>query len=113
MFAIYFEGQIKTPGAVPCVQGQRFLELHIGFFLFVACASAGVGSRAAKPVLSWSPFHRETAPITLLVFITPLLMALPVIKSYCRTYTRIFISLRNAVSRVSNFQQCLLDTVST
>lgn len=52
MFAIYFEGQIKTPGAMPCVQGQRLLELHIGFFLFVACAFDGADSRATKPVSS-------------------------------------------------------------
>lgn len=40
------------------VQGQRFLELHIGFFLFVACAFAGAaGSRAAKPVWTRTPFH--------------------------------------------------------
>lgn len=34
-----------------CFQGQRFLELHLGFFLFVACPFDGAASRAAKPVL--------------------------------------------------------------
>lgn len=29
-----------------CVQGQRFLELHLGFVLFVACPFVGAASRA-------------------------------------------------------------------
>lgn len=51
-----------------CIQGQRFLELHLGFFLFVACPLSGAGSRAAKPVWCCSPHPYACAPITLSIY---------------------------------------------